>query len=279
MTSKPLPNKSQYIAEDDLPYWLKEHLKESPLEARPELKLDDEWVEDEKSSKFANYLLKFVATMVVISAVSLLIFAIFRYDKMALATTMLFFLMLAVLVVGESIKFFRNLKAINRSWQKFAELYGLHYEINKDNRSLGGDYQGHLIFADTYNSEDSKLQTRGMLSRLRISPDTHISISTYGKLDKLRNFLDRKNETKLGDFEQRFKVTTQPKHLAYVISGSTMLCQRLLKIEAHQAKLRIEIMDEVLFFEQVKPLDKVENWQYLLNTLCILVRTIERAEK
>jgi hypothetical protein len=264
-------SEDELVAEEDLPHWLRENAEEALSKPLPELKIEDDvWLEDDK---------KPVHPILIIFAI--IIFSVLGILGIGFFGENVLWAIIPVIVVGVTagqVVIIRQRKSINQSWQGFAEQHGLDYEINKDTRRLVGQYQGYTISVDTHNIgvRGTELRTNIMLFDLRMSPGMFIRISPYGIFDKVRKLLGEQERSAKGELEKYCKIIAEPKHLAYVISSSTKLCERLLKIEADKAE--IEIGENILLFEQSTPPDKVENWQFLLNTLCILARQIERAD-
>lgn len=272
-------SEDKVVAEEDLPHWLRENPEASLSKSLSELNINgDEWIsEDNRISAPIHPLLIFCIGVVAFSTIGLLGIGFFG-DKVLWISFMIFIPILIIGVIAGYVAYIRDRKAINQTWQEFAENYGLDYEINKDTRRLFGEYHDYIVSVSTNNVgvRGVELKTYISLLSLRVSQDTYIKLSPYGILDKFRRLGEQKKSVK-GEFEQHFKIITQPKHLAYVILSSTKLCERLLKIESYQAK--IEVVDKVLYFQESTPPKKTENWQFLLNTLCMLARTIERADK
>jgi hypothetical protein len=253
--------------------------KHSLSESLLELNTDDDKlgsVENKISKSILPLLIIFIG-VIVLSGLGLLGIVFFG-ETVLWISFMVFIPILVIGMIAGQVANIRDRNSINQTWQKFADSYGLRYEINKDTRRLFGNYRGYIVSVNTMNIgiRGIELQTYIMLLGLRVSQDTYIKLSPYDNLDKSRKWFGQQDRSVKGELEQRFKVIAQPEYLASLISSSTELCQRLLKIELYRAKM--EIADKVLYFQLSMPPATVENWRFLLDTLYALARTVEQAE-
>ena len=269
----------ELIPEEDLPNWLREGIEQdTPSKPLTEFNFsNDQWVQG--SEKKQPLLIITLVIMLLAPILGILGWEFFDTGEIVFVISMAIFLVLLIMLITTGIiANNKKQKIISQIWETFSKKHHLSYEIYKSNRTFIGEYQGYFISADTQIIDVQKQELHTIITflDLRIPQNIQLELSPYSIFDKIRRLFANGDNTGKGELEQRFKITTKPEHLIYVVSNSTMLSQRLLKILSQQT--RINIVDKTLYYQLQTPPDKVENWQFLLNTLCILARTLERAE-